>query len=122
MKKSCFPWVVAALAVMLAGCAVQHVPATLAAMSPASAVLSTAAVITLDTGYTRVLNSGSRWLVVGTVAQGTVHKPVGDVFTLEGSHIHEAWLVLDQGRLVGFYLPAERGFSPLATPVPLSFN
>jgi hypothetical protein len=44
------------------------------------------------------------------------------VFTLEGANIHEAWLVIRGAALVGFYLPAERAFSPLTSPVPLYFN
>ncbi len=126
MKRSYLYCVAAALTLMVAGCAVQHVPATFSAM-PAAGVsapstLADAMTVTFDTGYARTLKAGSRWLAVGTLAQGTVYKPVGDVFTLEGSHVHEAWLVCNDGRLVGFYLPAERGFSPLKTPVALPFT
>jgi hypothetical protein len=39
---------------------------------------------------------------------------MNDVFTIEGAHIHEAYLVVDAGdQLVGFYLPAEQAFSPM---------
>ncbi|QJE00375.1 hypothetical protein HH212_10360 [Massilia forsythiae] len=44
------------------------------------------------------------------------------MFTLEGAHIHEAYLVIRDDTLVGFHLPAEAGFSPLRTPLPLRFT
>jgi hypothetical protein len=112
------------MAAGLAGCAaVRHTPAMLAtASADAPRVLAAAIDLRLDTGYGRTLKAGSRWLRQGTLAQGTVYKPWQDVLTLEGAHIHEAWLVLRDDRLVGFYLPAEQGFSPLTPPVPLHFN
>jgi hypothetical protein len=88
---------------------------------PAPLVLAREIHITLDTGYTRTLKAGGRWQAAGTVDQGAVYRPVGDVFTLEGAHIHEAWLVVRDGVLIGFYLPAERGYSPLGATAPLHF-
>jgi hypothetical protein len=115
------------LALTLTACAaVQHAPARLQplAMSdqPDPRMLAQATRITLDTGYTRTLKAGSRWRAAGTVDQGDVYRPVGDVFTLEGAHIHEAWLVVRNGVLVGFYLPAEHGYSPLGATAPLHFT
>ncbi len=69
--------------------------------------------IRLDSGYTREIKAGSAWRFIGTVPQGRVFRPVDDVFTVEGANVHEAYLVLDSGRLVGFYLPVEGAFSPL---------
>jgi hypothetical protein len=115
------------LALSLTACAaVQHSPAQLhplaASAEPALHVLAQETRLTLDTGYTRTLKAGSRWRSAGTVDQGDVYRPVGDVFTLEGAHIHEAWLVVRGESLVGFYLPAEHGYSPLSTAVPLHFT
>jgi hypothetical protein len=60
---------------------------------------------------------------VGRTSEGDVYKPVGRVFTVEGAHIHEAYLVLVGNRLVGFYLPVERAFAPApAGPITLSFR
>ena len=61
-------------------------------------------------------------MVAGTAEQGNVYRPVGDVFTVEGAHIHEGWLVVRDGILVGFYLPAERGYFPLRATAPLQFT
>ncbi|WP_234480884.1 hypothetical protein [Paraburkholderia nemoris] len=41
------------------------------------------------------------------------------MFTIEGRQVHEAYLVVAKGSLVGFYLPGEAHFSPLDKPVPV---
>jgi len=117
----------ASLCMLASACAsVSHTPATLTplAAAPAGAPLTlrTAAEVHFDTNYSRRLAAGSQWLLVGTVAQGQVYKPHNDVFTLEGAHMHEAYLVVDKGRLVGFYLPAEGGFSPLMRKLDITIN
>ena len=114
-------------ALTLTACAaVQHSPARLQPFAlpgqPVPRVLAQETRITLDTGYTRTLKAGGRWRAAGTVDQGDVYRPVGDVFTLEGAHIHEAWLVVRDGVLIGFYLPAEHGYSPLGATAPLHFT
>ena len=68
--------------------------------------------ISVGPGYQRVIGRGSVWTRIGRLAEGEVFKPVDRVFTVEGAHIHEAYLVLDGDRVVGFYLPVERAFSP----------
>jgi hypothetical protein len=116
-----------ALCALAAACAsVQHAPASL---TPAAAESATTALtlrapmhIVFDTGYTRALAAGSQWLLVGTIAQGQVYRPYKNVFTLEGAHMHEAYLVVDNGRLVGFYLPAEGGFSSLERKLAITIN
>ena len=115
------------LALSLTACAaVKHSPARLQPLAvsaqPALRVLAQDTRLTFDTGYTRTLKAGSSWRAAGAVDQGEVYRPVGDVFTVEGAHIHEAWLVVHGGLLVGFYLPAEHGYSPLSTTAPLHFT
>ena len=63
-------------------------------------------------GYERTIRKGSNWTRVGRVTQGEVYKPVDQVFTVEGTHVHEAYLVLDGNQIVGFYLPVERAYAP----------
>jgi hypothetical protein len=70
------------------------------------------ALIPVGPGYERVISRGSVWISIGRSLEGEVFKPVDRVFTVEGAHVHEAYLVLDGERLVGFYLPVERSFSP----------
>jgi len=78
--------------------------------------------IQLDTGYSRTLKPGSLWRDIGSVTQGEVFKPYHDVFTLEGTNVHEAYLVVANNTLKGFYLPVERTFSPLNTQISLTFS
>jgi hypothetical protein len=68
--------------------------------------------ISVGPGYRRVIRRGSVWTRIGRSTDGEVYKPVDRVFTVEGAHVHEAYLVLDGDRIVGFYLPVERAFSP----------
>ena len=67
--------------------------------------------ISVGPGYQRVIARGSVWTRIGRSVEGEDFKPVDRVFTVEGAHIHEAYLVLDGDRVVGFYLPVERAFS-----------
>lgn len=78
--------------------------------------------VKFDTGYSRSLKAGSQWMRIGRVAQGDVYKPYKDVFTVEGAHIHEAYLVVATNKLVGFYLPYERGFTSLQQNVSIAFE
>ena len=73
--------------------------------------------IQLPTRYKRELAAGSRWRLVGRVPQGDVYRPVDTVFMIEGEQVHEAYLVVADHQLVGFYLPAETRYSALAAPV-----
>jgi hypothetical protein len=104
------------LALVLAACApevvrqpTQLVPVT---ASPGTLEILQEASISVGPGYRRVIPRGSVWTRVGRSAEGDVFKPVDRVFTVEGTHIHEAYLVLDGDRVVGFYLPVERAFAP----------
>lgn len=80
------------------------------------------AFVRLDTGYTRQLAAHSVWKRVGRLPQGEVYRPVGTIFTIEGRQVHEAYLVLKDNKLVGFYLPGEQNYSPLSTAVPLTLG
>jgi hypothetical protein len=116
--------VAGALAVA-AGCAsVAHTPATLqgASASETPRSLARPLQIALDSGFHRTIAAGSQWQRAGSIEQGIVYKPYRDVFTVEGAHIHEAYLVVDKDTLVGFYLPAERGFSPLKQQSTITFQ
>ena len=71
--------------------------------------------IEVGSGYERVIRRGSMGQLVGRVPEGEIYKPMSQVFTIEGAHVHEAYLVLDGDKVVGFYLPVERAFSPAPT-------
>jgi hypothetical protein len=66
----------------------------------------------LDSGYERRILANSKWRKLGEISQGSVYKREGDAFTIEGSHVHEAYLVVSNGKLIGFFLPFENVFVP----------
>jgi hypothetical protein len=72
-----------------------------------------------DSGYERSIKLGTEFVDAGGIAQGSILKPTNAVFTVEGANMHEAYLVVKDGRLVGFYLPVEKSFSPLTESVTL---
>lgn len=116
-----------ALLVLLGGCAspVRTEPVNFTPLTgqPARVVqIAQDATATLVTGYPRTLKAGSQWRLAGSVSQGQVYRPVNTVFTIEGRHVHEAYLVVSNGKLHGFYLPGEAQYAALETPVPLSIG
>ncbi len=78
--------------------------------------------IALATGYRRTVRAGSLWERTGRLPQGDVYRPVNAVFNIEGRQVHEAWLVISNGKLVGFHLPGESRYSPLTPPLTLDIG
>jgi len=119
-------WLAASLLVAACAASVPAVPVTFAAAQPGRAgydvEVRQATIIKLGTGYSRELPLRSRWRPVGSIAQGTVYQPVGTVFSIEGRNVHEAYLVIKDGALQGFYLPGESNFSPLQPSLPLTLG
>lgn len=68
-------------------------------------------------GNSRTLRKGTRWDAVGRVVAGGVYRSRDQILTIECSNVFEAYLVVNGNRLVGFYLPVEKAFSPLDEPV-----
>ena len=73
-------------------------------------------------GYSRTLRKGSRWFAIGKLTEGVVYRSRDQTLTIECSNVFEAYPVVTQERLVGFYLPVEKGFSPLSEPIPLAVS
>ncbi|MCA1324282.1 hypothetical protein [Herbaspirillum sp. alder98] len=115
---------------MLFACASSVItqPATLTPLVDASTSnaprlrVITGTIVTLDKGFRRSIPQNSLWRRVGTLPQGEVYRPVGLVFTIEGRQVHEAYLVLNDSTLAGFYLPGESAFSPLSHPPKLTIK
>ena len=78
--------------------------------------------VDLPTGYRSTLRQGTTWQLIGTLPYGKVYEPADSVLTVEGRHIREAYLVVKDGRLMGFYMPVEDAFSALPSPIPLRFS
>ncbi|WP_241027224.1 hypothetical protein [Variovorax sp. RKNM96] len=115
-----------ALGAALAGCApaVRSVPTQLiaaeqAASKPSDLRFTAPLQLRLETGYSRLIPADSRWAPAGRLNEGLVYRPVDLVFSIEGQQVHEAWLVVRNSTLQGFYLPAEARYSSLTPPVPL---
>ncbi|MEY4561275.1 MAG: hypothetical protein RLZZ618_552 [Pseudomonadota bacterium] len=112
------------MALVLSACAatIKSEPAVLAA-SPSTTTheftLKQRVPVTLHTAYTRTIPDGSRWRESGRLPQGVVYRPLNTVFAIEGRDVHEAYLVVADGVLVGFYLPGEARFSRLDTTIRL---
>lgn len=73
-------------------------------------------------GRTRRLAQGSIWRLVGTIPEGSVYQPVGTILTAQAMNIHEAYIVVADGRWVGFWLVAENAYASVAAPVAIELS
>ena len=111
---------------LVAGCAfdlahVSFTRTTLTAQSNKSFTIHEEATIEgMPCWHKRTLFKGASWNLVGTIPEGEVYKSNDQVLTVECSHIHEAYLTVSEGCVVGFYLPVERGFVKLPNPITLN--
>jgi hypothetical protein len=114
-----------AAAIVFAGCASEvartQVRLDAAAGERPRIALAKETTVYSSSGYSRVLPAGSRWELRGTLPQGKVYKRLEGIFTVEGAHVHEAFLVVSENKVVGYYLPVEQAFSP-AEAVSLSLK
>ena len=118
--------IVSAMVALLCGCPFDliHVEQTPARLDTTGAgrgpfELASEVNVTIGAGYRRVLKKGTRWRYVGRLAQGDVFTTSDQVLTVEASNIHEAYIVVQSRKLVGFYLPVERSFTSLPQNVDL---
>ena len=84
------------------------------AVEPTRYLLNQELEVNLGTGYSRKLRAGTRWEAVGSIEQGEVLKTRDQILTVEASNVYEAYIVVSNHELVGFYLPVERTYSPLS--------
>jgi hypothetical protein len=116
-----------AVAMTLAACAAEIVQTKtiLHDVAPADqkrVTMSQDVTVSSSSGYDRNLPIGSIWEFRGRIEQGDVYRRVDSVLTVEGAQIHEGYLVVAGGEIVGFYLPVERTYSPAKHAVPLTFQ
>ncbi len=78
--------------------------------------------ISFSSGYHQTIKDGSIWEGVGKIQQGNVYKILNDVFIIEGAHIHEANIVIDNNNLVGYYLTAIQSYSMAPEPTKLKIK
>jgi hypothetical protein len=87
-----------------------------------SFTLSSEADFSIGTGYSRTLRSGTHWTLYGSIDAGKVFRSPHQALTVEGYNVHEAYLVIKDNTLIGFYLPVEKTFTPISKAVPLSIE
>jgi hypothetical protein len=119
-------FVVMAASVLLSACAlpVRQLPLgqPLVPATGRSFVLSRDVRCYVGTGYGRTLRAGTHWNLFGRLRRGAVYRSPDEVLTVEGYDVHEAYLVVRDGVLVGFYLPVEKTFTPISKAVTLAIT
>ncbi|WP_137939956.1 hypothetical protein [Chitinivorax sp. B] len=85
-------------------------------------VLQVATRVDVHHGYARLLPAHSKWRHVGSLRQRAVYRSEDSVFSIRGANTHEAYLVVNNNQLVGYYLPGEKAFSPLSKVVDLNWE
>lgn len=68
-------------------------------------------------GYSRTLGKSTTWEFFGTIPEGEVFRSKDQALTVECSNVFEAYLVISENRLIGFYLPVEKGFVSIKDPL-----
>ena len=81
--------------------------------------LSRVVIAPLPNDSSVTLPAASQWRRVGALPQGDVYRSMGGLFTIQTRRQGEAYLVASSGKLLGFYLPGESAYMPLARPVTL---
>jgi hypothetical protein len=100
---------------------VKQQPVTLSAsdMSMPAWVLQQNIDVPLKSWSTTHLNKDTTWQYVGHIEKGDVYKTKDQIVTVEGPNVYEAYIVIFDGSLVGFYLPVEKAFSPIKAAIKL---
>ena len=112
---------------VLLGCAfdLAHVSHKPAQLSPRVGVpkslefLESVSITQAPCGYGRTLRKGTHWDFWGAIAEGEVYKPRDQTLTVECSNVHEAYIVVVDSAMVGFYLPVESGFVSISRKIDL---
>jgi hypothetical protein len=129
MKKKALSGMLFMFILFLSGCAfdLAHVRYKLAEYVPTpdvrkSFVIDKSMEITGGTCYDRTLRKDMRWNLVGRIREGEIYKSSEQILTLECSNVHEAYLVVANDSIVGFYLPVEKGFVELSKPMKMDIR
>lgn len=116
------------IAIVSSGCAfdVIHVKQTPAHFEPVTAdqawVLRDDLKVLIASGWATPLKKGTIWKRVGRIAEGDVIATRDQILTVEASNVFEAQPVINQGKVVGFFLPVEKSFTPADPPVAITLS
>ena len=73
-------------------------------------VLDEAVSIKASNAKASALKAGTTWKQVGTIEQGVVYRTKDQVVIVNSFDVHEAYIVVRDARVVGYYLPVERAY------------
>lgn len=85
-------------------------------------VLTETVNVKIQSCSTVCLKSNTNWIYVGEIEQGDVYKTKDQIVTIECTNMFEANIVLSGDKIVGFYLPFEKGFSQASKQVKVNRN
>lgn len=111
--------------ILLVACAAEmkrtptHYSALSSNASPKIYQNPTEIVVTLPTGRRKAIPSRSLWQYSGSTPEGAIFKSTNLPFMLRDANTHEAYLVISNSKLVGFYLPGEQAFVQIEQPIAL---
>ncbi|CAM3472520.1 Lipoprotein [Bordetella sputigena] len=111
---------IAACAIVLALTACMSVSLRPTAYTPVNAAqakqlqLAKSVSAPLTNDATVTLAAGSQWILAGSVPEGQVYRKAGGTLMIDAKRLREAYLVIADGKLVGFYFPGESAFTPVA--------
>ncbi len=101
-------------ALFLASCSAHqvHLQTQLAAPKNAGIILELVDAVTIKASNARptILKPNTKWVEVGSIEHGVVYKTKDQVVIVNSFDVHEAYIVLNESFVVGYYLPIEKTF------------
>jgi len=115
------------LSYLVAGCAfdvvhVKQAPTSFTSGEGKAFKLDREVKVNLGTGFPTTLKAGTVWTLAGSSQHGDVYRTRDQVVKVEASNIYEAFIVVADESLVGFYLPVEETFAPIKKPIELQID
>lgn len=90
--------------------------------APATLRVEAEETLSCKSGYSSKVKENTLWKSVGKINEGTVFKPIDSIFTIQGSHIYQSYIVMNGNEVVGFYLPVSSEYSPISSNKTLKFK
>lgn len=111
------------VAVLATACSITQIPVTERITvhdSPSSVILHAPVVIELAHAKPVLLRAETSWGRVGEIPQGTVYTTDDQLVVVESFNTRQAYIVVNEGKVVGYFLPVENSFVKVA-PVEIVF-
>lgn len=109
--------------VLVSGCSVTQVPVgepLVAQDNSPSVALQTPVHIELAGARDVLLRAATIWESIGTIERGTVYSSEDQLVVVESYNTRQAYIVVDDDQVVGYYLPVENSFVEVE-PVKIDF-